>query len=320
MQIGASQIPWLPLTVALALAGTLTSQQAGPGPCRYTAAAYVSDGFGVNSRLVIFPSDRRQFSIPLPLALRSLTFGARGESLYAGTFKRLDAKTVTPMPGLFKIELNPARVNALPGSDGFYLSGRFAISRREDMLLFAGVRTDAGSMTCGIFEFNLPDGNLRSVLETSDCRAGSPWRVFDISPDASEALIRVDRRLALLDLAQGRVTPLEGELWGGAYSPDGKWIAALELFPPGRSRTILIDPKDLSRRRDLGGSNDDEVVWSPDSRFLLHVMPRDACPSQNPSALETLDIETGQRFTLKNSICKAGAGRDIGWVSSKITR
>ena len=73
-------------------------------------------------------------------------------------------------------------------------------------------------------------------------------------------------------------------------------------------------------RDSVGGSNDNEVVWSPDSRFLLHAVDRPACPNQNPLALETLDIETGKRMTLKNSICKAGQGRNLGWVSSAIVR
>jgi hypothetical protein len=297
----------------------LVALGAEPNP-EYRVATYASDGFGVNSRLVIFPSDRKEFSIPFPLALGYIVYGASGQSLYANAFKRIGAKTITPLPGLFKIELNPVRVNAILGLGVFDGIDRFAVSRREDKILFAGSRSEAGVRTCGIFELNLPDGSLRPVIQTTDCRAGYPWRVFDISPSALKALISADRRLALLDLIDGKVTPLGSELWVGAYSPDGKWIAALELGPPGRSRTILLDPEDFSRRRDLGGSNDDEVVWSPDSRFLLHAVYRPACPSQNALALETLDIETGKRFTLKNSICNVGSGRDMGWVSSKVGR
>lgn len=320
MEIGASRKRRLPIAVAIAIVSALAAQGAEPNPGQYSIAAYDSDGFGVNSRLIIFPPGRREFSIPLPLFPRYVVYGPSGQSLYATAFKRLDAKSVTTLPGLFKIELSPVRVNAVPGFDVFYAIDRFAVSRREDMILFGGARLDAGSKTCGIFELDLLDGNLRPILQTTDCKAGSPWRVFDLSPNTPEALISADRRLALLDLVHGKVTPLGSELWVGSYSPDGKWIAALELGPPGRSRTILIDPKDFSRRRDLGGSNDDEVVWSPDSRFLLHAVYRAACPSQNPLALETLDVETGKRFTLKNSICNAGSGRVIGWVSSKIRR
>lgn len=317
--MGASQNRWLATAVAIAVSA-LAAQGAEPSPGQYSVATYASDGLDVNSRLIVFPSDRKEFSIPLPLTLRYVAYGGSGQSLYATAFKRLDSNSGTDMPGLLKIDLNPVRVKSLPGLDVFDDIDRFAVSRQEDKILFEGSRSDAGVRTCGIFELNLQDGGLRPVLPTTDCRAGSPWRVFDISPSGLQALIRVGRRLAVLDLARGNMTLLEGELWGGSYSPDGKWIAALELVPPSRSRTILIDPLDFSRRNDLGGLNDDEVVWSPDSQLLLHAVFRPACPSSNPLAIETLDIGTAKRSILKNSICNAGSGRNIGWVSSKIGR
>ena len=54
--------------------------------------------------------------------------------------------------------------------------------------------------------------------------------------------------------------PMGSDLWVGSYSPDGKWIAALELVPPGQYKTILIDRMDFSHRLDLGASADSEVV------------------------------------------------------------
>jgi len=62
------------------------------------------------------------------------------------------------------------------------------------------------------------------------------------------------------------------------------------------------------------------VVWSPDSRFLLHAVYRPACPSQNPLALETLDVQTGKRSLIKDSICNSGSSRQIGWIRSDIKR
>jgi hypothetical protein len=299
--------------VAIASLCTLAAQVVAPNVGHYNAATCTSSG------LTIFPADGKEFSIPLPITLRYVTFGASGESLYASGFKRLDAKTFTDMPGLFKIELNPVRVTTLPGSDTFYLSGRFAVSRREDMILFAGVRTDATSKACGVFELNIADGKLLPVLESTDCKAGSPWRVLDFAPNGAEALISANRQVSVLDLGSSKITPLGNSVWRASYSPDGKWIAALELGGPKiPSKTVLIDRKDFFQRRDLGGLNDDELVWSPDSRLLLHADYRPACPSQNPIALETMDVETGKRTVLKNSVCKAGASRDMGWVSAKV--
>lgn len=273
----------------------------------------------MNSRLIVFPSDRKEFLIPLPLTLRYIAFGASGQSLYVTAFKRLE-KSFTMFPGLFKIDLSQVRASPVPGLDGFFDIDRFAVSRSEDMIIFGGARGEYGSGTCGIYQLNLTDGNLRPVIQTTDCRAGSPWRVFDVSSTAQEALISSNHRLALLDLANGTITPLGSELMVGSYSPDGKWIAAVELHNPKPSRLILIDRMDFSRRRDIGESNNDKVAWSPDSRLLLDAAYRGACPSQNPIALETLEIETGKKVIIKNSICNAGAGRDFGWVSNKIAR
>jgi hypothetical protein len=319
MDIGAQKSRWLTKTLIFALVSAAPAQEFQYTTPRYSAAALTSDGFGVNTRLMIFPADRKEFSIAIPLALGYVTYGASGESLYASAFKRLDTKTVTQLPGLFKIEINPVRVKLLPRSDAFYLSGHFAVSQREDSILFAGVRTDTGdNHSCGIFELNLKDGNLRPILESKDCGAGSPWRVFDLAPSGLEGLIRAERQLALLDLANRKIAPLGSDLLRGSYSPDGKWIAALELAQPGRSSTVIIDRKDFSHRRNLGGSEDEELVWSPDSQFLLHAEYRPACPSQNALALATLDIETGKRITLKSTICNVGSGREIGWIDGKI--
>ncbi len=55
------------------------------------------------------------------------------------------------------------------------------------------------------------------------------------------------------DLAKGSITKIDGHLSGGSFSPDGKWIAALQLGDPkAPSKTVLIDRTNLARRRDLG--------------------------------------------------------------------
>jgi hypothetical protein len=138
MTIGASRKWRLPTAVAIAVLCGLGAQRGERNSGQYSVAAYASDGLDVNSRLVIFPFDRKRFSIPLPLTLRYVSYGASGQSLYATAFQRVDAKSGTTLPGLLKIELNPGRVNALPGLDVFDAIERFAVSRRKDMILFAG--------------------------------------------------------------------------------------------------------------------------------------------------------------------------------------
>ena len=302
------------MIAAVVLSAAAHAADAGTGS--FSAAVYAS------SRLVVFPLDAKEFSVPLPLTIRYLAFGASGQSLYATAFTQLSATSLTSAPGLMKIEFNPVRVNRIPGFEAFYGIDRFAVSRREDLIAFGGARRDAaGTTTCGIYKYAMPSASPQPIVETSNCRAGSPWRVLDISPTTEEALILANRRLARLDLISGAISPLGSQLWGGSFSPDGKWIAALDLGGPSTpSRTILIDPKDSDRRRDLGGLNDDEVVWSPDSRFILHAVPQPACPSQNPLALETIDIETGKRAVIPNSVCNTGLTRQMGWVRNDIAR
>jgi len=221
---------------------------------------------------------------------------------------------------MFKIELDPVRVSNIEGLDAFYSLGPFAVSQGEDLVVSGGAKGNYPAGSCGVYEIRLPAGDVRAAIETSDCRAGSPWRVLSLSPEKTEALISANRNLALLDLAKGSITKIEGQLSKGSFSPDGKWIAAIQINNPNPPKLILIDRSDLAKRRDLGASEDSEAVWSPDSKFLLHAVYRPACPSQNPLALETLEVQTGTRSVIKESICNSGSSRQIGWIRSDLKR
>jgi hypothetical protein len=234
--------------------------------------------------------------------------------------KEIAPRTFTDQPGLFKIELTPVRVSRIPGLTAFDSIDRFAISQSEDAIVFGGAKGNYPAHNCGVYKLDLSTGDVRAVIDTSDCKAGWPWRVLSMSPSGTDALITADHRLALLDLSQGSIRKLGDQLSDGSFSPDGNWIAALQLGDPkAPSKTILIDRSDLTHRRDLGGSEDSEVVWSPDSRFLLHTVYRPACPSHSPLALETLDIQTGKRSLIKDSICNCSS-HELGWVGSDIKR
>lgn len=201
--------------------------------------------------------------------------------MYATALRETGTRSFTNRPGIFKIELDPVHVSTIPGLDAFYSIGPFEVSHAEDLVAFGGSQGyPAGP--CGVYAIRLPAGEIRAAIETSDCRAGSPWRVLSLLPDGTEALISANHSLALLDLAQGSITKIEGQLSRGSFSPDGRWIAALQLG----------DPK----------------------------VPRPACPSQNPLALETLEVQTGNRSLIRDSICNSGSSRQIGWVRSDIKR
>jgi hypothetical protein len=241
--------------------------------------------------------------------------------VYATALKETGPRSLTDERGVFKIELDPVRVNTIQGLDDFGSIGPFAVSQGEDLIVSGGSKgNNYPARSCGVYEVHLPAGDVSAAIETSDCRAGSPWRVLSLSPEKTEALISANRSLALLDLAKGSITKIEGQLSKGSFSPDGKWIAAIQINNPNPPKIILIDRSDLTKRRDLGASEDSEAVWSPDSKFLLHAVYRPACPSQNPLALETLDVETGKRSLIKDSICNSGSSRQIGWIRSGIER
>src|SRR5579864_875245 len=206
--------------IALTLLSGFAAHAADPVAGEFSAAVYA------NSRLLVFPLGAKDFSIAVPLMPRYLAYGASGRSLYATAFKQLGPKSFTDAPGIAKIDFNPVYVNNLPGFDGFYAIDRFAVSRREDMIVLGGFSgANSGSKSCGIYKLGLPNGNLHPIIESSGC-VGLPWRVLDISPNADEVLLLADRRLARLNLISGEIAPMGRLLWGGAYSPDGKWIAA----------------------------------------------------------------------------------------------
>jgi hypothetical protein len=294
-------------------------------PVSFSPAALMSRQAAGNQAelfIAVFPPAGKEFEISLPLVPRWFAYGPSGRSVYATALKATGPRSFTDERGMFKIELDPVRVSTIQGLDAFGSIGPFAVSQGEDLIVSGGSKgNNYPARSCGVYEIHLPAGDVSAAIETSDCRAGSPWRVLSLSPEKTEALITANRSLALLDLAKGTITKIEGQLSGGSFSPDGKWIAALQLGDPkAPSKTVLIDRANLANRRDLGGVEDAEVVWSPDSRFLLHAVYRPACPSQNPLALETLDVQTGKRSLIKESICNSGSSRQIGWVRSDIKR
>ena len=310
--------------LAVVVAAFAASDARGVDPTSFSPAALVSrvtGGQHMEYVIAVFPPGGKEFDISLPLTTRWFSYGESGRSVYATALKETGPRSFTDERGMFKIELEPVHVSTIPGLDAFYSIGPFAVSESEDVVVFGGAKGTYPAGTCGVYKIGLPAGSVSAVIETSDCRAGSPWRVLSLSPKGTEALISVDRRLALLDLSEGSIMKIDGQLSRGSFSPDGRWIAALQLGDPkAPSKTILIDRTDLAKRRDLGGLDDSEVVWSPDSKFLLHAVYRPACSSQNPLALEILEVQTGSRSLIKESICNCGSSRQIGWIRSDLKR
>jgi hypothetical protein len=99
-----------------------------------------------------------------------------------------------------------------------------------------------------------------------------------------------------------------------AWSPDGRWIAALQ-DNGSEMRTVLMDTSSFVERRILGESN---VECPPDSRYLLAAKDDNHC-AYNLGTLEAMDVETGKRTTIDSSRCKVTEVTTM-WVSSDISK
>jgi len=122
----------------------------------------------------------------------------------------------------------------------------------------------------------------------------------------------------LIDLAHGTTKSL-GDLSRPAWSPDGKWVAAIEW---NRKRLILLDASDFSHRRVLGSTI--LTAWSPDSKYLLvwkfHFLKCGfALDVEPPASFEMIELASGKRSLVGSSQCQLGGG-SIGWMARDIRR
>jgi hypothetical protein len=99
-----------------------TAAEVGPGA--YSPAVYESTSTDAG-RLAVFPFDGPEFSIPVPGWHGSVVYGFDGKVLYVTTAERIvipgapGRSAVTQVPGFFRIDLDPIRVNMVPGSTEF---------------------------------------------------------------------------------------------------------------------------------------------------------------------------------------------------------
>jgi dipeptidyl aminopeptidase/acylaminoacyl peptidase len=225
---------------------------------------------------------------------------------------------------LYKIAFNPvsaATVTCLPGLTAAF---DLAVSTNEDLALVSGQFREGGGTRCGVFEIRLPGGEPRQVLAAPDCgsyRFENSWISLSLSPDASRAIaVRQDRRvgdiketLELVHLAAGTSSPVADGIVKAAWSPDGRWIAALNVH----QKTELIDTSDFKIKRVLA---DSEVQWSPDSQYLLRIK---TCffpiASNGVGTVEALDVATGKSMTIGSSKC-AVVSNSTGWVRGGVVQ
>jgi hypothetical protein len=189
----------------------------------------------------------------------------------------------------------------------------------------SGHHREEGREKCGLFEIAVSTGVARQVL-AADCNDQWLWRDLTLSPEGNRAVASYGNTVAdpdhnyhldLIDLAHGTTKSL-AYLDRASWSPDGKWIAAIEWK---RKRLILLDANDLSHRRDLGFTV--RAAWSPDSRYLVvwtwHILKCGiGIDVEPPGSLEVLEVASGKRSLIRSSQCQVIVGHPIGWMSSDI--
>jgi len=116
--------------------------------------------------------------------------------------------------------------------------------------------------------------------------------------------------LELIDGTQGTVKSLGENYFAASWSPDGKWLAAIEQG--GKQRTVLMDATTLAPARFLETT---AGQWSPDSRFLL-ALDTKFCPTYF-STIRLLDISTGKSVAVNSSKCKVNL-MTTGWVKTEL--
>ena len=245
----------------------------------------------------MFAQHGKAFKIPIRSA-GGVSFGPTGKTLYGACTPYASIGDAPLKIAVCKIDLKTGGTTPVPGSTALHGYHASAVSNNEDRIVFLGHER--------LVEVTLPDGKNRSIsLEGADKHL---WTHLSLSPDGERAVAVRNGRLELIDVGRGITKPLGDEFLIAAWSPDGKWLAAVEKGE--RGRTILMDAKSLSRKRILGPS---ELGWSPDSRYLLGFK---SCDAYN-GTLEVIDIETGERAPVKSSECQVNQAT-TGWVRSDI--
>lgn len=277
----------------------------------YPAACHPAPFASAGCSLSIFRQDKLQTTVELPVRLDFLSYVRRGNALYGlwvlkrpPCFYRLD------------LDLSPVAVRPLACREDLLTAFDLTVSDREDFLLVSGIMQEGGLRRCGVFEFRLPGLETRQVLDAGTCespRFESAWTSLSVSPDGSQAVAVRHNRLELVDVTRQSARPVAEGIAKAGWSPDGDWIAALDL----RGRTELLDTRDFKVRRTMAGS---EVQWSPDSRYLLRVRP---CffpiASNGVGTIEALEVATGKSVQIQSSKC-AVDNHSTGWVSANVLR
>ena len=296
------------ILAAIALGGLLPGQ-----------AQFVPANYGFSHDLRMFPNNGSATAVSIPFEVYSVKFSGDGRSFYA----LLPFDQEKQSQALVRIDFNPIRSTPVAGTQGFIIHD-FAVTPDGSKVVISGVHREGAAEQCGLFAITVSTGSFRRVVG-DDCKHQWSWTRLAISPDGNRAVAEYgnthtdhNHRLDLIDLARGTTRSL-GELSRPAWSPDGRWVAAIEW---NEKRLKLLDASDSSHQRDLGSTI--EMAWSPDSKYLLvwayHFLKCGfGLDVEPPASFEIVEIASGRRSFVGSSQCKLFVG-PIGWIASDIRR
>lgn len=258
---------------------------------------------GNDAKLFVFPLDGASFSVPLPFQMGKFAVTPDGKNLYGMRFFDPAGRNT----GLYNIELGAMRVMKVPGSEGFASVYGIAASP-EKIVVSAGYLSEAGLLEqCGLYELILTTGDVDKILSNSNCKYASSWSSISISPDSHRLITVRKHHLELIDTDTKAVRSLGEGFYYASWSPNGRWIAALG---DGGEHTMIFDAATLEKQKTLSRS---EVIWSPDSGFLLASRLHTRC-APDFGTLHLIDIETGKASMIESSACKISQ-LVFGWVN-----
>lgn len=249
----------------------------------------------LHRELVVFSLRGKAFKVPVP-SLGAVIFSPDGRSLYGpctpNRDKDKDGEGIKI--ALCKVDLYTGDSSPVPGT-------------AQDIVRY-GPRPPL-DVPPAFALIAPPDGRLTPVRLPAD---GQPWSDFSLSPDGKRAVALHNRRLELVDIVHGTAEPLGDKWFIAEWSPDGKWLAAVENGEDGR--TVLMNATTLAPERAFGHS---ELAWSPDSRYLLGLKDPDGCGFQETATLQAIDIRDGSRATIESSRCQVDRA-NVGWVKCDV--
>ncbi|MEP6756571.1 MAG: hypothetical protein ABJA67_13780 [Chthonomonadales bacterium] len=292
------------VTISLFLASLVFSAQALDTLAYGSDSRYDAAFIDTNGRLRVFPVSGGDFAMSLPVSFADLTYAGDGLSLYGFGPGREGPK------GLARAELKSLRVTIVPNTNAFKMVSGFAISPKQDLIVISGSYKGPESPGCGIYEVKLPGGQVRRIAGNPYCEQEHSWVGLSLSPDARSLVAYRKPTLEVIDMESGHIRTIGEGFIGGAWSPDGKWLAVLEA--DGHNRTELLNSITMKRLRVFGTSN---LAWSPDSRLLLAQRTEHCSPGW--SSLVEIDVESGKETPIEGSHCKVNLNT-AGWVSRDI--